>query len=95
MVAQFEIGGKAQVIGPYRPLVNQTAGATATRFARNGTWKIVAGTERYATLRGQGTYTGHLVSGNRDDPDGPRNVTCAPWSYAATSNAQRVRVESF
>ena len=23
------------------------------------------------------------------------NVTCAPWSYAATSNAQRVRVESF
>ena len=29
------------------------------------------------------------------EPDGPMNVTCAPWSYAATSNAQRVRVESF
>ena len=29
------------------------------------------------------------------EPDGPMNVTCAPWSKAATSNAQRVRVESF
>ena len=29
------------------------------------------------------------------EPLGPMNVTCAPWSYAATSNAQRVRVESF
>src|SRR4051794_10699672 len=29
------------------------------------------------------------------EPVGPMNVTCAPWSYAATSNAQRVRVESF
>jgi hypothetical protein len=29
------------------------------------------------------------------EPDGPMNVTCAPWSYAATSNAHRVLVESF
>ena len=29
------------------------------------------------------------------EPDGPMKVTCAPWSYAATSKAQRVRVESF
>ena len=29
------------------------------------------------------------------DPLGPMKVTWAPWSYAATSNAQRVRVESF
>jgi hypothetical protein len=41
--------------------------AVAAEHGGNGTWKIVAGTERYATLRGQGTYTGHLVSGNRDD----------------------------
>jgi hypothetical protein len=31
-----------------------------------GSWKIVEGTGRYATLRGVGTYTGRLVSG---DPD--------------------------
>jgi hypothetical protein len=41
--------------------------AVAAEHGGNGAWKIVAGTERYATLRGQGTYTGHLVSGNRDD----------------------------
>ena len=29
------------------------------------------------------------------EPPGPMKVTWAPWSYAATSNAQRVRVESF
>src|SRR3954452_10886966 len=29
------------------------------------------------------------------EPLGPMKVTCAPWSKAATSNAQRVRVESF
>ena len=28
-------------------------------------------------------------------PVGPRYVTCAPWSYAATSNPMRVRVLSF
>jgi hypothetical protein len=32
-----------------------------------GRWKIVAGTGRYATLRGVGTYTGTLLSGNPDD----------------------------
>jgi len=29
------------------------------------------------------------------DPLGPMKVTWAPWSNAATSNAHRVRVESF
>ncbi len=29
------------------------------------------------------------------EPLGPMKVTCAPWSWAATSNEQRVRVESF
>src|SRR3954451_23996537 len=29
------------------------------------------------------------------EPLGPMKVTCAPWSYAATSNAHLVRVESF
>src|SRR4029453_3093146 len=29
------------------------------------------------------------------EPEGPMKVTCAPWSKAATSNAQRVLVESF
>jgi hypothetical protein len=29
------------------------------------------------------------------EPLGPMKVTCAPCSKAATSNAQRVRVESF
>lgn len=29
-----------------------------------GTWQIVEGTGRYATLRGFGTYTGTLISGN-------------------------------
>ncbi len=33
----------------------------------NGTWKIVDGTGRYATLRGIGTYTGHRVSGDPND----------------------------
>ena len=28
-------------------------------------------------------------------PLGPRYVTWAPWSYAATSNATRVRVDDF
>jgi hypothetical protein len=31
-----------------------------------GSWKIVEGTGRYATLRGVGTYTGHIVSGDAD-----------------------------
>jgi hypothetical protein len=29
-----------------------------------GSWKIVEGTGRYATLRGVGTYMGHIVSGD-------------------------------
>ena len=29
------------------------------------------------------------------EPVAPMYVTCAPWSYAATSKAERVRVESF
>jgi len=41
--------------------------AVAAEHGGNGTWKIVAGTDRYATLRGQGTYTGHLVSGSLDN----------------------------
>jgi hypothetical protein len=41
--------------------------AIAAEHGGNGTWKIVAGADRYATLRGKGTYTRHLVSGNRDD----------------------------
>ena len=41
--------------------------AVAAEHGGNGTWKIGAGTDRYATLRGQGTYTGHRVSGNPDD----------------------------
>src|SRR6185503_6168556 len=31
----------------------------------------------------------------RCDPDGSRYVTWAPWSWAATSKAHRVRVEAF
>jgi hypothetical protein len=37
----------------------------------NGTWQIVDGTGRYATLRGVGTYTGHIISG---DPQVPESV---------------------
>lgn len=33
----------------------------------SGTWKIVEGTGRYATLRGTGTYIGTLLSGNPND----------------------------
>ena len=29
-----------------------------------GTWKIIDGTGKYATLRGVGTYSGHIVSGD-------------------------------
>lgn len=32
-----------------------------------GSWKIIEGTGRYATLRGIGTYTGHLLSGSNQD----------------------------
>jgi hypothetical protein len=32
----------------------------------SGTWRIIEGTGRYATLRGMGTYTGTLISGNPD-----------------------------
>jgi hypothetical protein len=38
--------------------------ALAGEHGGTGTWKIVAGTGRYATLRGLGTYTGHIVSGD-------------------------------
>jgi hypothetical protein len=40
--------------------------AVAGEHGGVGTWKIVDGTGRYATLRGIGTYTGKLISG---DPD--------------------------
>jgi hypothetical protein len=36
-----------------------------------GSWKILEGTGRYATLRGLGTYTSRLVSG---DPDRPETI---------------------
>jgi hypothetical protein len=36
----------------------------ADEHGGSGSWKIVDGTGRYATLRGFGTYTGHIVSGD-------------------------------
>jgi hypothetical protein len=43
----------------FMPTVRNEHGGT-------GTWQIVEGTGRYATLRGRGTYTSTIVSGDRD-----------------------------
>jgi hypothetical protein len=31
-------------------------------------WKIISGTDKYATLRGNGTYTGEIIGGDPSDP---------------------------
>lgn len=41
--------------------------AVLSEHGSNGAWKIVAGTGRYETLRGLGTYTGHIVGGDPND----------------------------
>jgi hypothetical protein len=38
--------------------------AVAGEHGGGGSWKIVEGTGRYATLRGIGTYAGHIISGD-------------------------------
>ena len=66
----------------------------------NGTWKIVDGTGRYATLRGLGTYAGHIVSG---DPgrfetivytttwQGVVDFDAVPPTFAATATSKKLR----
>src|SRR4051794_19068399 len=74
--------------------------AVAAEHGGNGTWKIVTGTDRYATLRGQGTYTGHRVSGNPDDFltvvyqttwHGVVDFDAVAPSVAATARAKKLR----
>jgi hypothetical protein len=66
----------------------------------NGTWKIVDGTGRYATLRGIGTYSGRLVSGDPNNFvtivfqtswDGVVDFDAIPPMLTATSHATKVR----
>lgn len=47
----------------------------------SGNWQIVEGTGRYATLRGRGTYTGTIVSGDPDAFDTIAYTTS--WEGAA------------
>jgi hypothetical protein len=58
-----------------------------------GTWKIVEGTGRYATLRGIGTYTGTLISG---DPTAFETITYrTSWQGVADFDADPPAIEKF
>ena len=58
-----------------------------------GTWRIVEGTGRYATLRGVGTYTATLISG---DPDLFATVTYRTnWQGVVDFDADPPTVERF
>lgn len=65
-----------------------------------GSWKIVDGTGRYATLRGVGTYTGHIVSGDPGVFDsvvytttwrGVVDFDAVPPTFAATATSKKLR----
>jgi hypothetical protein len=57
-----------------------------------GTWKIVEGTGKYATLRGFGTYIGTRISG--DPLDFPSIVYRTAWSGVVDFDADPPAVES-
>jgi hypothetical protein len=58
-----------------------------------GVWRIVEGTGRYATLRGQGTYTGALTSG---DPSAFETVSYrTEWRGVVDFDADAPAIESF
>lgn len=65
-----------------------------------GTWKIVDGTGRYATLRGIGTYAGHIISGDPERFDtvvysttwqGVVDFDAVPPTFAATATSKKLR----
>ena len=58
-----------------------------------GSWKIVAGSGRFATLRGLGTYEGALVSGDRDLYETITFTT--NWSGAVGFDADPPAIETF
>jgi hypothetical protein len=59
----------------------------------SGTWKIVEGTGRYATLRGMGTYTGTLISGQ---PDVFETITYrTSWQGVVDFDAEPPAIEKF
>ncbi len=58
-----------------------------------GTWRIVEGTGRYATLRGLGTYTGTLVSG---DPNVFESIVYRTnWQGVVDFDADPPTIETF
>lgn len=59
----------------------------------SGTWQIVEGTGRYATLRGLGTYTGTVVSGDRDVFETIAYRTS--WQGAAGFDADPPAIDAF
>jgi hypothetical protein len=59
----------------------------------SGTWQIVEGTGRYATLRGTGSYTGTLISG---DPELYNTIVYrTQWQGAVDFDADPPAVEKF
>ena len=58
----------------------------------SGSWRIVKGTGRYATLRGLGTYTGTLVSG---DPDFASVVFRTNWQGIVDFDADPPTIKTF
>jgi hypothetical protein len=59
----------------------------------SGAWRIVEGTGRYATLRGQGTYTGTLTSG---DPNAFETISYrTDWRGVVDFDADPPTIESF
>jgi hypothetical protein len=59
----------------------------------SGAWRIVEGTGRYATLRGQGTYTGTLTSG---DPNRFETISYrTDWRGVVDFDADPPTIESF
>jgi hypothetical protein len=71
----------------FMPRVRNEHGGTG------GSWKIVEGTGRYATLRGLGTYTSTLISG---DPDVFETITYRTnWQGAVDFDADPPAIERF
>lgn len=59
----------------------------------SGTWRIVEGTGRYATLRGLGTYTGTRISG---DPDAFESIVYRTnWQGVVDFDADPPAIENF
>jgi hypothetical protein len=71
----------------FMPVVTHEHGAAS------GTWRIVEGTSRYATLRGMGTYTSTLIDG---DPARFETITYrTDWQGVVDFDAEPPAVERF